>query len=368
MPYHHVLLLQLLLLSLLLLHVFLLLILVAEVCPLTSFSFLFYHKESLPHYSYPDCRIVGCFSYCDLCQEQPWIEADGWFAVFLHSLSVFFSITIAFFLFVLSDWFLLASFHFSFLPASSTSHLPCFVSVADFPSFLWYLWIAPFSFLFVSFSFFLRFVYDPIAEYHRLGIPDSRWRLTAVNDHFQLCPTYLRIVVAPNDITDKDLKVIAAFRNIYFVALFFYILPWPMLLSFPISFFVIVLQHISPLTFVVFSHIQDLIHIWCWPLLHWFFLNYTSSMIQAIMPAAPWNILQLQPWFCLNHSPPVHLPLRVSLRESPFRFCFCYFVNIHSFWLSSTVSLLTRNKLCCHYSLCFSSSLSIDSFSDPAFH
>uniref|UniRef100_A0A3Q2NQT6 Phosphatidylinositol-3,5-bisphosphate 3-phosphatase MTMR2 n=1 Tax=Fundulus heteroclitus TaxID=8078 RepID=A0A3Q2NQT6_FUNHE len=55
-------------------------------------------------------------------------------------------------------------------------------------------------------------VYDPIAEYKRQGIPNESWRITKVNDHFELCDTYPSTLVVPVNIPDEELKRVAAFR------------------------------------------------------------------------------------------------------------------------------------------------------------
>uniref|UniRef100_A0A3B3WC87 Phosphatidylinositol-3,5-bisphosphate 3-phosphatase MTMR2 n=1 Tax=Poecilia mexicana TaxID=48701 RepID=A0A3B3WC87_9TELE len=55
-------------------------------------------------------------------------------------------------------------------------------------------------------------VYDPISEYKRQGIPNESWRITKVNDHFELCDTYPSTLVVPVNIPDEELKRVAAFR------------------------------------------------------------------------------------------------------------------------------------------------------------
>uniref|UniRef100_A0A3B5LLD5 Phosphatidylinositol-3,5-bisphosphate 3-phosphatase MTMR2 n=1 Tax=Xiphophorus couchianus TaxID=32473 RepID=A0A3B5LLD5_9TELE len=44
------------------------------------------------------------------------------------------------------------------------------------------------------------------------GIPNESWRITKVNDHFELCDTYPSTLVVPVNIPDEDLKRVAAFR------------------------------------------------------------------------------------------------------------------------------------------------------------
>ncbi|KAM4546089.1 phosphatidylinositol-3,5-bisphosphate 3-phosphatase MTMR2 isoform 1-T1 [Odontesthes bonariensis] len=55
-------------------------------------------------------------------------------------------------------------------------------------------------------------VYDAVSEYKRQGIPNESWRITKVNDHFELCDTYPSTLAAPVNIPDEELKRVAAFR------------------------------------------------------------------------------------------------------------------------------------------------------------
>ncbi|KAI1893966.1 hypothetical protein AGOR_G00129100 [Albula goreensis] len=55
-------------------------------------------------------------------------------------------------------------------------------------------------------------VYDPITEYRRQGLPNESWRITKVNDHYELCDTYPSTLVVPVNIPDEELKRVAAFR------------------------------------------------------------------------------------------------------------------------------------------------------------
>ncbi|XP_053187259.1 myotubularin-related protein 2 [Scomber japonicus] len=55
-------------------------------------------------------------------------------------------------------------------------------------------------------------VYDSISEYKRQGIPNESWRITKVNDHYELCDTYPSTLAVPVNIPDEDLKRVAAFR------------------------------------------------------------------------------------------------------------------------------------------------------------
>uniref|UniRef100_A0A672JQE8 Phosphatidylinositol-3,5-bisphosphate 3-phosphatase MTMR2 n=1 Tax=Salarias fasciatus TaxID=181472 RepID=A0A672JQE8_SALFA len=55
-------------------------------------------------------------------------------------------------------------------------------------------------------------VYDAVSEYKRQGIPNESWRITKVNDHFELCDTYPSTLAVPVNIPDEELKRVAAFR------------------------------------------------------------------------------------------------------------------------------------------------------------
>ncbi|XP_073336249.1 phosphatidylinositol-3,5-bisphosphate 3-phosphatase MTMR2 [Pagrus major] len=55
-------------------------------------------------------------------------------------------------------------------------------------------------------------VYDPVTEYKRQGIPNESWRITKVNDHYEVCDTYPSTLAVPVNIPDEELKRVAAFR------------------------------------------------------------------------------------------------------------------------------------------------------------
>jgi hypothetical protein len=54
-----------------------------------------------------------------------------------------------------------------------------------------------------------------MAEFHRQGLnnPLSHWRVTHLNEHFELCPSYPRKLVIPRLTSDEDLKLAAGFRS-----------------------------------------------------------------------------------------------------------------------------------------------------------
>ncbi|XP_041807842.1 myotubularin-related protein 2 isoform X2 [Chelmon rostratus] len=55
-------------------------------------------------------------------------------------------------------------------------------------------------------------VYDALSEYKRQGIPNESWRITKVNDHYEVCDTYPSTLAVPVNIPDEELKRVAAFR------------------------------------------------------------------------------------------------------------------------------------------------------------
>ncbi|CAM9127801.1 unnamed protein product, partial [Lampetra planeri] len=55
-------------------------------------------------------------------------------------------------------------------------------------------------------------VYDPIAEYRRLGLPNESWRISRVNESYEFCDSYPSLLVVPSAARDDDLRRVAAFR------------------------------------------------------------------------------------------------------------------------------------------------------------
>ncbi|NXW45837.1 MTM1 protein, partial [Nyctiprogne leucopyga] len=45
------------------------------------------------------------------------------------------------------------------------------------------------------------------------GLPNERWRVTFINEHYGLCDTYPSLLVVPYNATDDELKKVAAFRS-----------------------------------------------------------------------------------------------------------------------------------------------------------
>ncbi|XP_043095713.1 myotubularin-related protein 2 isoform X1 [Puntigrus tetrazona] len=55
-------------------------------------------------------------------------------------------------------------------------------------------------------------VYDPLAEYKRQGLPNESWRISKVNDHYELCDSYPAALFVPVTITDEELRRVSGFR------------------------------------------------------------------------------------------------------------------------------------------------------------
>lgn len=55
-------------------------------------------------------------------------------------------------------------------------------------------------------------VYDPVADYKRQGIPNT-WRISRVNENYELCDTYPSLLVVPKNASDEYLRHVAGFRS-----------------------------------------------------------------------------------------------------------------------------------------------------------
>ncbi|KAF4073484.1 hypothetical protein AMELA_G00259180 [Ameiurus melas] len=55
-------------------------------------------------------------------------------------------------------------------------------------------------------------VYDALAEYKRQGLPNESWRISKVNDRYELCDSYPATLVVPVTVTDDELRRVATFR------------------------------------------------------------------------------------------------------------------------------------------------------------
>jgi hypothetical protein len=56
-------------------------------------------------------------------------------------------------------------------------------------------------------------VYDPYAEFQRIGIPDWLWRISTVNATYDVSPSYPSVLVVPSNVDDDLLISSASFRS-----------------------------------------------------------------------------------------------------------------------------------------------------------
>lgn len=49
--------------------------------------------------------------------------------------------------------------------------------------------------------------------FHMQGIPNESWRITKINERYELCDTYPALLVVPANIPDEELKRVASFRS-----------------------------------------------------------------------------------------------------------------------------------------------------------
>ena len=46
---------------------------------------------------------------------------------------------------------------------------------------------------------------DPVSEFKRMGVFNSKWRITHINDDYKLCSTYPSILSVPHGISDETI-------------------------------------------------------------------------------------------------------------------------------------------------------------------
>ncbi|XP_053555130.1 myotubularin [Bombina bombina] len=56
-------------------------------------------------------------------------------------------------------------------------------------------------------------VYDAMSEFRRQGLPNNQWRVTFINERYELCDTYPPLLVVPYNASEDDLRKVAAFRS-----------------------------------------------------------------------------------------------------------------------------------------------------------
>ncbi|KAM6909476.1 phosphatidylinositol-3,5-bisphosphate 3-phosphatase MTMR2-like [Xenentodon cancila] len=55
-------------------------------------------------------------------------------------------------------------------------------------------------------------VYEPVAEYKRQGLPNESWTFSKMNGAYELCDTYPSLLVIPTNVTEDNIRRVAAFR------------------------------------------------------------------------------------------------------------------------------------------------------------
>lgn len=56
-------------------------------------------------------------------------------------------------------------------------------------------------------------VYKPISEYERLGLPNDSWKITKINERYELSDSYPAVLAVPSMASEDDLKAVASFRS-----------------------------------------------------------------------------------------------------------------------------------------------------------
>lgn len=56
-------------------------------------------------------------------------------------------------------------------------------------------------------------VYEPMAELRRMGVPNDSWRITKINENYQVCDSYPAIWAVPKTVSDDLSKQVANFRS-----------------------------------------------------------------------------------------------------------------------------------------------------------
>lgn len=56
-------------------------------------------------------------------------------------------------------------------------------------------------------------VYEPIAELKRMGVNNDMWKITKINDQYEVCDSYPAVWAVPAQSTDDDMRIVASFRS-----------------------------------------------------------------------------------------------------------------------------------------------------------
>uniref|UniRef100_A0A671MHU5 phosphatidylinositol-3,5-bisphosphate 3-phosphatase n=1 Tax=Sinocyclocheilus anshuiensis TaxID=1608454 RepID=A0A671MHU5_9TELE len=55
-------------------------------------------------------------------------------------------------------------------------------------------------------------VYDPVAEYKRMGLPNESWTISKINSNYEVCDTYPALLITPTSIKEDEIKRVVSFR------------------------------------------------------------------------------------------------------------------------------------------------------------
>lgn len=56
-------------------------------------------------------------------------------------------------------------------------------------------------------------VYDPVKELKRQGLPNESWKISPINDRYEISDTYPRFLGVPKMVSDDDIRETAKFRS-----------------------------------------------------------------------------------------------------------------------------------------------------------
>jgi myotubularin-related protein 1/2 len=56
-------------------------------------------------------------------------------------------------------------------------------------------------------------IYKPLRELARMGVPDSKWRISSINNDYSFSPTYPSFFAVPSCVTDTELEAVGRFRS-----------------------------------------------------------------------------------------------------------------------------------------------------------
>ncbi|GJQ85841.1 hypothetical protein Trydic_g15304 [Trypoxylus dichotomus] len=56
-------------------------------------------------------------------------------------------------------------------------------------------------------------VYEPIAELKRMGINNDMWKITKINENYDICDSYPAVWAVPQHVNDDEVKAVANFRS-----------------------------------------------------------------------------------------------------------------------------------------------------------